>query len=48
METEIVYRSRHISYEDISSIRALIADNPDKSRLFLSKELCNSNSMSQL
>ena len=40
METGIVYRSRQISYEDISSIRALIADNPDKSRLFLSKELC--------
>jgi hypothetical protein len=40
METGIIYRSRQVGNEDIHHIRRLIAKNPDKSRYFLSKELC--------
>ena len=40
MEIDIVYRNRHITRKDIAFIRALIANNPDKSRWFISRELC--------
>ncbi|MBU0569126.1 DUF4338 domain-containing protein [bacterium] len=40
MEIDIVYRNRHITRKDIAFIQALIANNPDKSRWFISRELC--------
>lgn len=40
MELEIVYRNRQITIKDIAFIKDLIANNPDKSRWFISRELC--------
>lgn len=40
MELDIVYRDRKVASEDISFIRALIANNPTKTRWFISRELC--------
>jgi hypothetical protein len=40
MGLEIVYRNRQITIKDIAFIKDLIADNPDKSRWFISRELC--------
>lgn len=40
MELDIVYRGRKVTPKDISFIRALISDNPTKSRWFISRELC--------
>lgn len=40
MEINIVYRNRHITHKDITFIRTLIANNSDKSRWFISRELC--------
>lgn len=40
MKSNIVYRNRHIKTDDIVMIKNLIANNPGKSRWFISKELC--------
>jgi len=40
MNIDIVYHGRQITTEDIAFIRETIAGNPDKSRRFISKELC--------
>lgn len=40
MERDIVYHGRHINSEDIIFIKTLIAKNADKSRRFISKEIC--------
>ena len=40
MNIDIVYHGRQITYKDIAFIRELIAGNPDKSRRFISKEIC--------
>lgn len=40
MEQDIVYHGQHIKPKDIAFIKALIANNPDKSRWFISRELC--------
>jgi len=40
MEFGIVYHGRQVSRKDIAFIRRLIANNPDKSRYFVSRELC--------
>jgi len=40
MELDIVYRDRKVASKDISFISALIANNPTKSRWFISRELC--------
>jgi len=40
MEFNIVYHNRHITSKDIAFIRTLIANNPDKSRRFISREIC--------
>lgn len=40
MEIDIVYRNRHITCKDITFIQRLITANPDKSRWFISRELC--------
>lgn len=40
MEINIIYRNRQITHKDIVFIRALIANNSDKSRWFISRELC--------
>jgi len=40
MEAIITYRRRSVTQEDIASIRRIIAENPDKSRRFISQEVC--------
>lgn len=40
MRTEIVYHNRQVTDKDIVFIKALIAGNPDKSRWFISRQLC--------
>jgi hypothetical protein len=40
MDTEVRYRGRTYAEHEIDDVRRVIADNPDKSRFFLSKELC--------
>lgn len=40
MEINIVYRNRHITNKDITFIQRLISANPDKSRYFISREIC--------
>lgn len=40
MKIDIVYHGRQITPKDIAFIRELIANNPDKSRRFISEELC--------
>jgi len=40
METVLAHRGRHVTSDDVTSIRALIAAHPDKSRRALSVELC--------
>jgi len=40
MELDIVYRDRKVASEDISFIRAIIANNHTRSRWFISRELC--------
>ena len=40
MNIDIVYHGRQITHKDIAFIRETIAGNPDKSRRFISKELC--------
>lgn len=40
MKLNIDYHGRHINSKDISFIKTLIANNPDKSRRFISQELC--------
>ena len=40
MESVIVYHGHQVTHSDITSIKTLIANNPDKSRWFISRELC--------
>jgi len=40
MELDIIYHGRQIARKDIAFIRTLIANNSDKSRWFISRELC--------
>lgn len=40
MELDIVYHGRQVTRKDIVFIRTLITNNPDKSRWFISRELC--------
>ncbi len=40
METIITYRGRCIDEEDIATIRKIISDHPEKSRRFISQEVC--------
>lgn len=40
MKIDIVYHGRQITPKDIAFIRELIANNPDRSRRFISEELC--------
>ncbi|GFP39437.1 Druantia anti-phage system protein DruA [Candidatus Hakubella thermalkaliphila] len=40
MEFDVVYHGRRLTHRDILFIRRLIANNPDKSRWFISRELC--------
>ena len=40
MKLDIVYYGRQVSHKEIVFIRELIANNPDKSRWFISRELC--------
>jgi len=40
MERQIVYHNRHITSKDIEYIKSLITGNPNKSRWYLSRELC--------
>jgi hypothetical protein len=40
MKLDIVYHGRQVSHKEIVFIRELIANNPDKSRWFISRELC--------
>ena len=40
MKLDIVYHGRQVTHKDIVFIRKLIANNPDKSRWFISRELC--------
>lgn len=40
MRLDIVYHGRQVTHKDIVFIKALIANNPDKSRWFISRELC--------
>ena len=40
MERDIVYHGHEVTRNDITFIRALITNNPDKSRWFISRELC--------
>ena len=40
MEQELVYRGRRITQEDIAFVRELILTNPEKTRRFISQEVC--------
>ena len=40
MKVDIVYHGHKVTRTDIAFIRTLIANNPDKSRWFISRELC--------
>jgi len=40
METIITYRRRSVTREDVATIRRIIEVHPDKSRRFISKEVC--------
>jgi len=40
MKINIVYHNRNIKTEDVANIKELIANNPDKSRRYISQELC--------
>jgi hypothetical protein len=40
METIITYRRRSVSPEDIATIRRIIDAHPDRSRRFISQEVC--------
>lgn len=40
MKLDLVYRGRHLNSEDIVLIKKVIANNPGKSRRFISEELC--------
>lgn len=40
MKIDIVYHGRQIRPDDIAFIKELIAKNPDKSRRFISQQLC--------
>jgi hypothetical protein len=40
MELNIVYHGHQVTGKDIAFIRTLLANNPDKSRWFISRELC--------
>jgi len=41
MKIDITYHGRRITTKDIAFIKELIAKNPDKSRRFISKEICS-------
>ena len=40
MESDFTYQGHKLTHSDIVSIRTLISTNPDKSRWFISRELC--------
>jgi hypothetical protein len=40
METIITYRRRSVTRKDIATIRGIIASHPEKSRRFISQEVC--------
>ena len=40
METIITYRRRSVTRKDIATIRKIIASHPEKSRRFISQEVC--------
>ena len=40
METIITYRKRSVTRQDIATIRKIIGSHPDKSRRFISQEVC--------
>jgi hypothetical protein len=40
MELDIVYQGRQVDRKDIAFIKDFIDNNPDKSRWFISRELC--------
>ncbi|MBA7556815.1 hypothetical protein ES705_49535 [subsurface metagenome] len=40
MESDFIYQGHQLTNSDIVSIRTLISTNPDKSRWFISRELC--------
>ena len=40
MESDFIYQGHKLTHSDIVSIRTLISTNPDKSRWFISRELC--------
>ena len=40
MESDFIYQGHQLTHSDIVSIKTLISTNPDKSRWFISRELC--------
>lgn len=40
MESDFIYQGHKLTHSDIVSIKTLISTNPDKSRWFISRELC--------
>ncbi len=40
METIVTYRGRSVTKQDITTVRRIIAAHPDKSRRFISQEVC--------